>query len=316
MDEDFSEIVVIYAEDEDMFRDIASMSLLDMNIPEENLELVEHGGEALAAIERIQSTRSRATPIIVLLDVNMPVMDGMMCAKKVKERVKSGQLAWEPFLVCCSSGKFVNPEEGANFHVTMEKIFSKGQLSKVLAEGVSWCRKQASAAGVSPGSTKGSGSSSAAGGGYAAPSAGAVQGGYAPPSAGAVQAPRVENVSERPKIMIAADEPTCSAALAAYLSMLDDEEPAEADTLEDTLTALTEAQTESPSAPLLLFVGNPAWLKQIQAGRFEARPPFLVNASVEDHLAGFNANLPKNYRQSDVERVIKECQEWYQKRRK
>lgn len=298
MDEDFSQIIVIYAEDEDMFRDIASMSLLDMDIPEENLELVEHGGEALTAIERIQSTHSRETPIIVLLDVNMPVMDGMMCAKKIKERVKSGQLAWEPFLVCCSSGKFVNPEEGANFHVTMEKIFSKGQLSKVLAEGVSWCRKQAAAAGAGTGSAAG-------GGGYAAPSAAAV-----------VQAPGMESGSGRLQIIIAADEPTCSAALAAYLSMLDDEEPAEADNLEDTLIALTEAQKESPSAPLLLFVGNPAWLKQIKAGRFEARPPFLVNASVEDQLTGFHANLPKNYRQSDVERAIKECEEWYQKTRK
>lgn len=63
--------------------------------PEINLELASNGLEAL---QRLQSIQQK--PDIVFLDINMPVMDGCECLRRIRENVTTSHL---PVVICSTS---------------------------------------------------------------------------------------------------------------------------------------------------------------------------------------------------------------------
>merc|ERR1719210_2882334 len=92
---------VIFAEDELVFREIAVPEIINAGISKTSLHVAEDGFGAFELFEKLKDGAS--TPLLMILDVRMPGMDGKQCAQKVKERVAEKALAREPFMVCCSA---------------------------------------------------------------------------------------------------------------------------------------------------------------------------------------------------------------------
>lgn len=59
------------------------------------IHLADHGGEALTFLRRSEwfAASTEKVPLsIVLMDLEMPVMDGLTCIRKVREMQKNGEL--------------------------------------------------------------------------------------------------------------------------------------------------------------------------------------------------------------------------------
>lgn len=72
------QITVLFAEDDAFIREIYLKKLPSLGI---NIVEVDDGEKALKKLEEI-------IPDIILLDINMPRMDGLTCLEKIKENEK------------------------------------------------------------------------------------------------------------------------------------------------------------------------------------------------------------------------------------
>lgn len=99
---DMEQIDVIHADDDEMFVEISKHGLAQFGIPPENVTRAEDG---LAAMEQLLAAQAgdERRPLLLLLDVQMPNMDGQECALRTREMLCREILQRPPFLVGCSS---------------------------------------------------------------------------------------------------------------------------------------------------------------------------------------------------------------------
>merc|ERR1712127_701174 len=105
--------------------------------------MAENGREALTILQELQGEGLCNDPIIMLLDMRMPNMDGQTCASHVRSLHREGKLRRVPYVVCCSAGVEQVSFGGADggdftFDLTMPKPFSNKQVGLVLQNAEKW----------------------------------------------------------------------------------------------------------------------------------------------------------------------------------
>lgn len=286
-------IDVIYAEDEEVFRESTIIELLKVGFLRENIHEADNGLGALEHLARLQVEGHVTMPLLVLLDVRMPGMDGRECALHIQELVKKRALRREPFTVCISSiHRQVTIDEGkGNFQIVLPKPINKHFLDEVLDLLRRWW-------------TLGYGRQL---------------------SAWKTFDPALLDV-------IAADcEPVCRlAAVAAFTRAgVCSASVTEADDEDELVDALVAAQDGDPSRPLVVLLGTVAWAPRIRGFVDELkseqcrrrREPFVVCTSVDSDRIGttnavdnYHAFMPKTFAQADVNWVLEFCRLWWQTR--
>lgn len=90
---DWNQIYVLIVEDNLVNQKVLSKQLKKLGC---TVEVADHGGIALAYIEKTRYWRGRQqdgnTLSIVLMDLEMPVMDGLTCVKRIRELEKDGSI--------------------------------------------------------------------------------------------------------------------------------------------------------------------------------------------------------------------------------
>lgn len=226
-------------------------------------------------------------PIVMLLDVRMPGMDGIQCARKVKELKEQGKLNRLPFLVCCSAGVeqvSFGGEEG--FHITMPKPFSNKEVDLVIGKSQEWWQ---------------SGGGSPAG---LIPQAATPP----PPQVGGGVPFDVSKMD----IIVGDSEPICRMALITSLTLVgaDEDRVVECDTADEVATAIWEAQ--AAQGPLLVFLSNARWISVVNGLAAVSRKPFMVSTSLGGNSdPGFNMTLRQQHNQDDLRNVLEQYQREY-----
>mmetsp|Transcript_45546 Transcript_45546/g.97670 ORF Transcript_45546/g.97670 Transcript_45546/m.97670 type:complete len:309 (-) Transcript_45546:213-1139(-) len=294
---------IIFAEDDLVFREIASPALQRVGITDDRIHMAENGVEALQELEALQPGAVEE-PILMLLDMRMPLMDGQTCALQVRQMCEDGKLRRVPYLVCCSAG--VNQvayggEDGADttFHLTMPKPFSNKEVDLVLQNAEKWWLAGASVCGAPAADMP------AAGASPSSPS------GAPPASSG----PRGEFSVDQLELIVADSEPICRMALVTALTLLgvDEEKVVECDSEDEFVPALQAAQANR-SDPLLVVLGNQQWLQQIKSCGPLDRKPFvgcmsLGGDSISDD--GVDVVLPPGYQQPELKALLAKMQQWW-----
>mmetsp|Transcript_84774 Transcript_84774/g.213761 ORF Transcript_84774/g.213761 Transcript_84774/m.213761 type:complete len:371 (+) Transcript_84774:208-1320(+) len=286
-------IDVIYAEDEEVFRETAIHELLKVGFQRENIHEADNGIGALEHLARLQMEGHLSMPLLVLLDVRMPGMDGRECALQIQELVKKKMLRREPFVICISSiHRQVTVDEGkGNFQVVLPKPINKGFLDEALDLLIKWW-------------TLGHGRQLAA----------------------------WKHFDPSQLEVIAADcEPVCRlASSSAFIraGVLPDS-ICEAEDEEELVGKLAQAQNGDADRPLVVLLGTVAWAQCIRNFVEEAkvaqcrrrREPFVVCTSVDSDRIGttsavehFHAFLPKTFSPADVKWCLEFCRLWWQTR--
>jgi len=93
---------VIHAEDQEIFLHAAGMGLGQQGILTENISVAEDGLAAMELLLEAQ-TSDEERPLLLLLDLRMPNMGGLECAKRAREMADRGLLKRPPFVVGYSS---------------------------------------------------------------------------------------------------------------------------------------------------------------------------------------------------------------------
>jgi len=285
-------IDIIYAEDEEVFRETAIHELLKVGFLRQNIHEADNGIGALEHLARLQMEGHCTMPLVVLLDVRMPGMDGRECALQIQELVKKRMLRREPFVICISSiHRQVTVDEGkGNFQVVLPKPINTNFLEEALELLRKWW-------------TLGHGRQLAA----------------------------WKTFDPSQLDIIAADtEPVCRLAASTAFSQAGvlPNAVAEAEDQDELMDALLESQDGDTKRPLIILLGTAAWAKTIRgfvderkaAGQIR-REPFVVCTSVDsDRLGGtqasehFDAFLPKKLSQADVKWCLEFCRLWWQTR--
>mmetsp|Transcript_51493 Transcript_51493/g.159703 ORF Transcript_51493/g.159703 Transcript_51493/m.159703 type:complete len:314 (+) Transcript_51493:55-996(+) len=307
---DQAKLSIIYAEDEIVFREITVPAINKAGISQENLHVAEDGLAALEILDTLQA--DAGAPLIMLLDVRMPKMDGMQCAKKVQELVAEKALKRVPFMVCCSSYvRQVSFEDDQGiFQITLPKPLGRKEVEMCIAKvSAWWAEEYGDGAAATP---------APAAPAPAAPAAPTEPAGAAPAAGGTGGTPGSSVPLTDPgclTLIIADDEPICRMAVQATLKLAGarEESTQEAEDEEEAMEIAQKIQAESPDKPIAIFLGNPSWLPALQQLTSTGKPPFIVCTSVdgEQTHGDFNATLPKQSKQADVKQVLAQCLEWF-----
>jgi len=286
---DTGKIDVIYAEDEEVFRETAIRELLKVGFRRVNIHESENGLGALEHLARLQVEGNAATPLLVLLDVRMPGMDGRECALQIQELVKKRLLRREPFVVCISSiHKQVVHEEGrGNFQVVIPKPFGTAYLNEAIELLRQWW-------------TLGHGRQ--------------------------LSAWKEFNPSDI-EIIAADDEPVCrmSSSTAFVQAGALNSAIGEAEDEPEIIEKLEEAQDGDATRPLIVLLGKEAWapvirnfVESLKLDKRLRREPFVVCTSVDSDRIGnsqavehYHAFLPRAFAPSDVKWCLEFCRLWW-----
>lgn len=277
-----AEVKIIFAEDELVFQEIAVPAILKAGIPENNILVADDG---LLALEHLQASQVGSGPLIMLLDVRMPNMDGNQCAAKVKELLHRQELMRAPFMVCCSAGIAKDMvSDSTLFHMMISKPFSDSEVAMCLRRAGEWWSDQHGKV-VATGQQK--------------------------PFPQTIKPGAIE-------MIVADDEMICRMAMMAQLELLGADGPSvhEAEDLEEALEVLRSSQAGDPNRPLLFLLGNHVWLNEISRLDLEQRPPFVVCTSV-DKVSDrrYHATLPRQSEQASLRDVVDRCWTWWSSRR-
>jgi len=260
--------------------------LLKAGFLKENIHESENGLGALEDLAKLQTTGHQSCPLVVLLDVRMPGMDGRECALQIQELVKKKVLRREPFVMCISSiHRQVIVEEGkGNFQIVLPKPFNLQMINESLDLLRKWWTM-----------------------GYGR------------------QLPAWKTFdAEKLDIIAADDEPVCrmSAVMAFTQAGVSSEAVSEAEQEDELHELLNEAQEGDGARPLIILLGTAAWAAEVRT-RVEAMPatrrdPFVVCTSVDSErlsnsaaIKNFHAFLPRSFSQGDVKWCLELCRLWW-----
>lgn len=263
---------VIYAEDEEVFRETAVRELLKLGFLRQNIREADNGLEALEHLARLQNEGHITKPLLVLLDVRMPGMDGRECALQIQELVKQKQLRREPYVVCISSiARQVEVDEGGgNFQIVLPKPITVQFIEDAFEHLRQWW-------------TLGFGR----------------------------QLPAWKNFKAESIDIIAADEePVCRMASQLAFVQVGVQQAAVVDveSEEELIEQLAEVQAGDQTRPLILLLGKEA-LRRAPFVVCTSVDSDRIGASVSNEL--FHAFLPRNFGQKDVKWSLEYCRLWW-----
>eukprot|EP00438_Fugacium_kawagutii_P001236 Skav223432 [mRNA] locus=scaffold350:524956:536224:+ [translate_table: standard] len=280
---------VIYAEDEEVFRETAVRELLKLGFLRQNIREADNGLEALDHLARLQSEGHITKPLLVLLDVRMPGMDGRECALQIQELVKQKQLRREPYVICISSiARQVEVDEGGgNFQIVLPKPITAQFIEDAFEHLRRWW-------------TLGFGR----------------------------QLPAWKSFKAESIDLIAADdEPVCRmASQMAFIQVgVQNDAVLDAESEEELMQQLAEAQAGDANRPLILLLGKEEWANYVshwveeqRSGQALRRMPFVICTSVDSDRIGasasnqlFHAFLPRNFGQKEVKWSLEYCRLWW-----
>mmetsp|Transcript_90821 Transcript_90821/g.256522 ORF Transcript_90821/g.256522 Transcript_90821/m.256522 type:complete len:375 (-) Transcript_90821:98-1222(-) len=283
---DTSAIDVIYAEDEEVFRETAIRELVKVGFVRSNIYESENGLGALHHLAHLQEVGHLTSPLVVLLDVRMPSMDGNECALQIQDLVKKGLLRREPFVICISSiHRQVIVEDGkGNFQVVLPKPFNNNQVDEALTALRKWWTIGQSRF-----------------------------------------LPAWKHFEPSLIDIIAADEePVCR--MAAFTAFQQAGVSASAITEvdeEDELMDCLISDKGNTDRPLVVLIESANWAKKIydyvqETRGTNRREPFVVCTSIDaDKISQspdvkfFHAFLPTRFNQSDVRWLLQLCRFWW-----
>jgi len=281
---------VIYAEDEEIFRETAVRELLKVGFSRQNIHESDNGNGALEDLARLQTEGHCTLPLVVLLDVRMPGMDGRECAYQIQELVKKRLLRREPFVICISSiaGQVIVDEGKGNFQVVLPKPFTSTMIEECFTLLKAWW-------------SMGHGR----------------------------QLPAWKPFNpELIDVIVADDEPVCrmSSSLAFTQGGIAATAVSEVEDEEELLEHLSEVQSHEVTRPLVILLGKLSWARQIRTWVDEQkqessscrREPFVVCTSVDSDrlinsssIENFHAVLPRAFTQADVKWCLELCRLWW-----
>ena len=127
------EKLILYVDDDEEDREFLSMAVSNAN-PQVQLMTAENG---LQALNYLQTARNTQLPCLIVLDLNMPFLDG----RETCQRIKSDNLLQNiPMLIFSSSEK---PDDKANFNQMGIEYLTKPsyieQLNSIAKYMVSIC---------------------------------------------------------------------------------------------------------------------------------------------------------------------------------
>lgn len=280
---------VIYAEDEEVFRETAIRELLKVGYLRQNIYEADNGIGALEHLARMQNEGNVTKPLLVLLDVRMPGMDGRECALQIQELVKKKLLRREPFVVCISSihRQVEIDEGGGNFQIVMPKPINTGYLDDALELMRKWW-------------TMGHGRQLPAWKQF-----------------------KLEDID----LISADDEPVCrlSAWMAFASAGVLSEHVTEVDEEDELLEHVINAQDGDTRRPMIILLGKETWAPQLREwveqqrlAKTIRREPFVVCTSVNsDRIGGstaveqFHAFLPRTFTPKDINWCLEYCRLWW-----
>jgi len=280
---------VIYAEDEEVFRETAVRELLKVGFLRTNIHEADNGLGALEHLARMQNEGNMSKPLLVLLDVRMPGMDGRECALQIQELVKKRLLRREPFVVCISSihRTIEIDEKGGNFQIVLPKPINVQFIDEAFELLRKWW-------------TMGHGRELAA------------WKQFEPSSI---------------DLIAADDEPVCrlSASIAFVKAGVQQENALEAEDEQELMSALADLQDKDAQRPLIVLLGQEAWASMLRdwvkarsAEHVLRREPFVVCTSVNSDRIGasaavdnYHAVLPRTCKPKDVEWCLEYCRIWW-----
>lgn len=286
------ELDVIYAEDEEIFRDHTIQELIKAGFRRENIYESENGMGALEDLAKLQVAGNMSRPLVVLLDVRMPYMDGRECALQIQQLVQKHLLRREPFVISISSlyNQVIVEEGKGNFQVVLPKPFFATHIEDK-SECVTALRNWWSM-GIGR------------------------------------QLPAWKKFDLDMIDIIAGDtEAVCRMYSTIYFVQagVDPKCVFEASDEEELSKLVTEAQAGDVQRPLILLLGRASWAAPIRAQLGDSgdrsrvrRDPFIVcTAHDSDRLSkepvakNFHAFLPPNFAEADMRWCVELCRLWW-----
>jgi len=281
---------VIYAEDEEIFRETAVRELLKVGFARVNIHESDNGMGALEDLARLQTEGHCTLPLVVLLDVRMPGMDGRECAYQIQELVKKRLLRREPFVICISSiARQVIVDEGkGNFQVVLPKPFTSSMLEECFTLLKAWW---------------------------------SMGHGRQLPAWKPFDPSKID-------VIVADDEPVCrlSSSLAFTQGGIGQQAVTEVEDETELLEHLAIIKDGDSQRPLIVLLGQVSWARSIrtwvddqkQEGPGCRREPFVVCTSVDSDrlmnsnaIDNFHAVLPRAFTQADVKWCLELCRLWW-----
>lgn len=283
---DSGRLDVVYAEDEVVFQEIAMPAFSKAGISRERIHMSEDGRGALEDLHSLQASDA-SLPIVVLLDLRMPGMDGAQCARHIQQLIQDGALLREPFVVCCSAGvrdTEVDDKAGL-FQLRIPKPLGPREVVEVLDLAEKW---------------------------WSSRSPQAREPDPAPPAEVSSAPPGCAPPVDLGFLLLADSEPICRMSLLRALGPLGIKDDAinEADDVDEAVETLQEKDKSSGLAPLVLL-GNPEWAGAIRAACEGGPLPFMVCTSMmspsERPPSGFDAVLLRQFKRPDLDALLAQC---------
>lgn len=286
-DIDLARVDIVYAEDEEMFRETAVRELVQAGFVRKNIHEADNGLIALEHLARLQMSGNITAPLLVILDVRMPGMDGRECALQIQELIKKRVLRREPFVMSISSihRQVVYDEGKGNFQIVLPKPFNHSVVTEVIGLLKEWWTM-----------------------GYGR------------------QLPAWKSFDVTTVDLIAADEAdVCrmAATIAFQRAGALPENIVEVEDKEELMTQINECQANDKTRPLVVLLGQPLWAADLKALSESMkgtvfREPFVVCVSVDSDRIGqtqaiqnFHAFMPPGFKPEDVSWCLELCRLWW-----
>lgn len=310
-------VQVIYAEDEPVFWAVAVPCLKQAGVPDSNIHWATDGEQVLDLLSDLQDTDA---PLLVILDICMPNMDGMVCAKHIHQRKVDKALSNAPFVVCCATlvDEVSRLSNNSVFQLKLPKPLRKSEVNMCFREMEDWlaCEDRdacqcATDAAASPQVSRCSTESSSL---TAAPTPAAPT----PATATDLEGLALTDIEQvagggMSGVVIADEWPVCRLAVKVCLlrtGMVDEGLIREAEDADEVIELIMQMRG-GDDRPVLVFLGNPDWLPHIYL-QPKGNNLFFISTAPDNGGANFpepvfNAKLPSPINEDNLRILLEQC---------